>query len=79
MCAALEAKKIKGAVLDVFEQEPLAKDDPLWGLDNLLLSPHCADLTDTFLQDSMQAFLRNVGRFCSGQELENQVDKHAGY
>ena len=79
MCAALEAKKIKGAVLDVFEQEPLPKEDPLWGMDNLLLSPHCADLTDTFLQDSMQAFLQNVGRFCGGQELLNQVDKHSGY
>ena len=79
MCAALEAKKIKGAVLDVFEQEPLPKEDPLWGMDNLLLSPHCADLTDTFLQDSMQAFSQNVGRFCGGQELLNQVDKHSGY
>ena len=66
-------------MLDVFEQEPLPQDDPLWALDNLLLSPHTADLTDTFLHDAMQIFLQNAERFCSGQELENKVDKHAGY
>ena len=45
--AALRAKKIRGAYLDVFEAEPLPQESALWGLDNLLMSPHCVDVTPT--------------------------------
>lgn len=46
--AALQQKRIKGAALDVTEVEPLPKDSPLYELDNVLLSPHCADRTAEF-------------------------------
>ena len=46
--AALQEKRIKGAALDVCEVEPLPEDSPLWALDNVLLSPHCADRTADF-------------------------------
>ena len=46
--AALQEKRIRGAALDVTETEPLPEDSPLWDLDNVLLSPHCADRTATF-------------------------------
>ena len=46
--AALQQKRIKGAALDVCEVEPLPEDSPLWTLDNVLLSPHCADRTADF-------------------------------
>ena len=46
--AALQEKRIRGAALDVTETEPLPQDSPLWDLDNVLLSPHCADRTATF-------------------------------
>ena len=76
---ALEEGRIKGAVLDVFETEPLPKESPLWRLDNVLLSPHTADHTRTWLVDASHHFLENLGRFRRGEPLFNLVDKRAGY
>lgn len=76
---ALEQQRIRGAALDVFEEEPLAKGHPFWRMDNVLLSPHCADHTDTWLADAMELFLDNFERFRRGESLRNLVDKKAGY
>ena len=57
---ALKSSSIKGAALDVFETEPLPKTSELWGLENVYLSPHCADQTETFQQDSVQFFVENL-------------------
>jgi len=78
---ALETKKIAGAALDVFEVEPLSAESPLWGMENVLISPHCTDRTvnPDWLDLSMQCFVENFGRFVKGQALENVVDKKAGY
>lgn len=76
---ALQERRIKGAVLDVFEAEPLPKESPLWGLDNVLLSPHTADHTRTWLVDASALFLRNLDRFRRGEPLLNRVDKRQGY
>ena len=76
---ALEEGRIKGAVLDVFETEPLPKESPLWRLDNVLLSPHTADHTRTWLIDASHHFLQNLGRFRRNEPLVNLVDKRAGY
>ncbi|HVQ28956.1 MAG TPA: D-2-hydroxyacid dehydrogenase [Vicinamibacteria bacterium] len=76
---ALEEKRIKGAVLDVFETEPLPKESPLWRLDNVLLSAHTADHTSTWLADASGHFLANLDRFRRGEPLLNLVDKRAGY
>jgi phosphoglycerate dehydrogenase-like enzyme len=78
---ALQARKIAGASLDVFEHEPLPSSSPLWGMDNVLISPHCTDRTinPDFLDLSMQVFIDNYHRYRQGQPLENIVDKHAGY
>ena len=75
----LQERKIKGAGLDVFDTEPLPKDHPFWKLDNVLLSPHCADHTSTWLEEAMQLFVDNFIRFSKGEPLENVVDKRAGY
>lgn len=74
-----DAHPIGGAALDVFEKEPLSQDSPLWQSDKVLVSPHCADQTPTFLADSVELFVENVERFLSGAELKNPVDKQAGY
>jgi phosphoglycerate dehydrogenase-like enzyme len=79
MVRALENGRIKGAGLDVFEQEPIPPGDPMYKLENVLLSPHCADHTKDWLNQAMSFFLEEYERFCNGQPLENIVEKHLGY
>jgi phosphoglycerate dehydrogenase-like enzyme len=79
LARALAERRIRGAALDVFEKEPLPPASPLWGLDNLLLSPHCADNTPGWLEAAMRAFLGNLDRFRRGERLLNVVDKRLGY
>jgi phosphoglycerate dehydrogenase-like enzyme len=79
MVQALREKKIKGAGLDVFDHEPLPAGHPLYSLENVLLSPHCADHTHDWLDRAMQFFVDQYDRFRRGQQLENIVDKHLGY
>src|ERR1700756_1514457 len=57
MVRALSEKRIRGAGLDVFEQEPLPKESALYGMDNVLLSPHCADHIAGWTDDAMRFFL----------------------
>ena len=76
---ALSEKRIRGAALDVFDEEPLPQDHPLWSLDNVLISPHTADNTCDWLEQSTEFFVTNFERFVSGRPLLNVVDKHAGY
>jgi phosphoglycerate dehydrogenase-like enzyme len=81
LVSALEQGKIAGASLDVFEQEPLPPDHPLWDMDNVLISPHCTDRTEDpdWLELSMEVFLDNFERYIKGEPLLNIVDKKAGY
>jgi phosphoglycerate dehydrogenase-like enzyme len=76
---ALRERRIRGAALDVFETEPLPAGSPLYALDNLLLSPHCADNTPGWLEAAMRAFVSNLERFRRGERLQNVVDKTLGY
>lgn len=76
---ALRSGRIRGAALDVFYEEPLPADSPLWGMDNVLLSPHCADRTKEFQFESLSFFVENMGRFLEGKELSNVCDKRSGY
>lgn len=76
---ALREHRIRGAVLDVFDTEPLPASHPLWSLDNVLLSPHTADHTGTWLQEAMQVFLENYRRFTASEPLLNVSDKRLGY
>jgi phosphoglycerate dehydrogenase-like enzyme len=76
---ALTDGRIKGAGLDVFEEEPLPSGDPIYKLENVLISPHCADQTKEWLNQAMQFFILQYDRFCSGQPLKNIVEKHLGY
>jgi phosphoglycerate dehydrogenase-like enzyme len=76
---ALESGQIRGAGLDVFEQEPIPPGDPMYKLENVLLSPHCADHTKDWLDQAMRFFLLQYERFSNGQPLENVVEKRLGY
>ena len=57
-CAASE-RRIRGAALDVFDTEPLPAGHPFYQLDNVLLSPHCADHTPDWKERTMRVFLEN--------------------
>lgn len=73
-------RRNRGAALDVFCKEPLPTESALWGLENVLLSPHNADLTAHFLNDSVRLFADNVVNFVKGDEVSiHLVDKKAGY
>jgi phosphoglycerate dehydrogenase-like enzyme len=76
---ALRERRIRGAALDVYNEEPLPESHPLWSLDNVLLSPHCADHVEGWLEAAVHLFVRNYRRFAAGEPLLNIVDKKAGY
>jgi len=76
---ALEEGRIRGAALDVFDREPLPEGHAFYRLDNLLLSPHCADHVPGWLDDAVRFFLENMGRFRLGEPLQSLVDKRLGY
>ncbi len=79
LAEALHQHRIAGAALDVFEREPLPADSPLWGLENLLITPHTAGLTDKLWQRHYELFSDNLRRYQSGQPLRFVVDKRKGY
>jgi phosphoglycerate dehydrogenase-like enzyme len=76
---ALADGRIKGAALDVFDQEPLPAGHPFYKLGNVLLSPHCADHTPDWLEQAMRFFIEQFKRFRDGQPLMHVVDKKLGY
>ena len=76
---ALRSGRIRGAVLDVFETEPLPPDSPLWDMENVLISAHCVDHTHSWLQDAVDFFYEQLAHWRAGEPLRNVVDKHAGY
>jgi D-2-hydroxyacid dehydrogenase (NADP+) len=76
---ALRRRWIAGAGLDVFEKEPLAPDNPLYNLDNVIISPHVAGVTPYYWQRMAKLFVENFKRFLAGEELEKKVDKERGY
>jgi phosphoglycerate dehydrogenase-like enzyme len=81
LISALKQKNIAAAALDVYETEPLPPDNPLWDMDNVLLSPHCTDRTENpdWLDLAMQVFIDNFARYQKGEPLLNVVNKKAGY
>ena len=76
---ALSNGRIKGAALDVFDREPLPEGHPFYKLENVLLSPHCADHTPDWLEEAMLFFISQFRRFRKGESLLNVVEKKLGY
>src|SRR5437588_522893 len=77
--AALRSRIIAGAALDVFEEEPLPADSPFWDLDNVLITPHTAAVTERLWDRHYQLISENLKRFLQGRSLLYEVDKHSGY
>jgi phosphoglycerate dehydrogenase-like enzyme len=79
---ALREGRIAGAALDVFAQEPLPADSPLWALakeGKVIMTPHIAGITPNYEQRAVELFGKNLRRFIAGEPLINQVDFHRGY
>ncbi|MGA9363070.1 MAG: D-2-hydroxyacid dehydrogenase [Bacteroidota bacterium] len=76
---ALQQGKIKGAGLDVFDEEPLAKASPLWSMENVIITPHVGGLVPHYIREAIGSFLENLSRYLKGDDLLNVVDKRRGY
>lgn len=79
LVTALQAKVIRGAGLDVFEEEPLPEDSPLWELDNVLITPHVAATSPYYIDRSLKLFIENLHKFLSHSAMLNVIDKEKGY
>ena len=76
----LRQGKLAGAALDVFEEEPLPEESPLWDVPNLLITPHVAGGTQFETERILALFTENLERFLAGRlPLRNQVDKARGF
>lgn len=76
---ALRSRRIAGAALDVFEQEPLPPESPLWSMPNVLVSPHiCGDFEGWEIA-VVNVFVDNLARYVAGEPLRNIIDKEHGH
>jgi phosphoglycerate dehydrogenase-like enzyme len=79
LIAALQAKRLAGAGLDVFDPEPLPADSPLWAMDNVIISPHRSGQSPHNAQRFADILLRNFACFLQGEPLHNLVDRQWCY
>jgi len=79
LIAALQEKRIAGAALDVFPEEPLPPSSPLWKMPNVIITPHISGISAHYSQRAMDLFLENLKRYLSGNLLYNLYDPDLGY
>ena len=72
-------EQIAGAMLDVFNNEPLDQDRPIWEARNIVISPHTSSYYAEYEEDMANQFLDNFARFKEGKSLVNVVDKDLGF
>lgn len=79
LIAALREHKLAGAALDVFPEEPLPADSPLWKIPNIFITPHIAGNTRYFKERALPLFLTNLERYLTGESLLNIINLSKGY
>lgn len=77
--AALREGRLAGAMLDVFEAEPLAAGSELWDVPNLIISPHMSGDTHGYTGEIVDRFADNIRRYLAGDELRYRIDPSRGY
>ena len=76
---ALKDGWIAGAALDVFQQEPLSGESELWGLENVIVTPHISGGTPRYMERAVELFCDNLRRYVADEPLRNVVDPARGY
>jgi phosphoglycerate dehydrogenase-like enzyme len=79
LIAAVQTKRIAGAVLDVFRHEPLPSEHPFWRTEGIVVLPHIGGGHPTRDRIVARLFTENLGRFLDGRPLKEVVDRSAGY
>jgi len=79
LAAMLGEGRLRGAAVDVFDEEPLPETSPLWDTPNLVVTPHLAGFSRDFLPEAIEVFVDNVRRLEVGDPLRNEIDRTRGY
>lgn len=79
LVTVLQERKIAGAALDVFPEEPLPADSPLWKLSNVVITPHISGSTPYYDERAVEMFAANLQRYLADQPLYNRIDPERGY
>ena len=76
LAEALEQKRIAGAVLDVFDEEPLPDDHPFWTMDNVMVTPHISGLSPMYMTRGVDLFIENLSYYTRGEieKMQNVID-----
>jgi phosphoglycerate dehydrogenase-like enzyme len=76
---ALQEKKLAGAALDVFAEEPLPANSPLWKMPNVIITPHISGSSPYYVDRAVALFTENLERYLTGLPLYNRFDPQRGY
>lgn len=79
LITALSSKKIAGAALDVFKEEPLPSTSPFWNLDNVIITPHISGNTVKMHEKAAALFAENLQRYLENKPLLNRLNRKRGY
>jgi len=80
LCEKLTKKELAGAILDVFEPEPIEINSKIWDTPNLVITPHVSsDDCESYVRLTLELFLKNLKLFIENKPLVNQIDKKFGY
>ena len=79
LIAALQERRIAGAAIDTFSEEPLPANSPLWKLPNVIITPHIGGISANYLQRAVDLFALNLKRYLDGEKLYNRFDAELGY
>jgi len=80
LCEKLKANELAGAILDVFDPEPIEPDSKLWDTPNLIITPHVSsDDGESYVRLTLELFVKNLELFINNKMLVNQIDKKLGY
>jgi len=79
LVTALKNKQIAGAALDVFEEEPLPQNSPLWEMENVIITPHISGLSKHLEEEMVTLFVENLNRYLAELPLYNRINFSKGY